>query len=152
VTAYTQKNLPDLPEQAELHAGVRVKHIEAPTWVPGAELVVVGGPAEADLPENDNYVKLAKFGLTDRVIFTGQVEYAALPTLLRSADLVVNTCQYDRRVPVRCRSWHAAPRSSPRRSAGTWTRWWTGRPASSSRRTGRPCWRSGSGSCCPTPC
>jgi glycosyltransferase involved in cell wall biosynthesis len=68
------------------------------TKVPGAELLVVGGPAEATLPQDDNYVKLAKFaatlGITDRVIFTGEVEYAAMPPLLRSADLVISTCQY----------------------------------------------------------
>ena len=68
------------------------------TKVPGAELMVVGGPAEDNLPKDDNYVKLAKFaaalGITDRVIFTGEVEYAAMPPLLRSADLVVSTCQY----------------------------------------------------------
>ena len=68
------------------------------TKVPGAELLVVGGPAEADLPKDDNYVKLAKFaaalGITDRVIFTGEVEYAAMPPLLRSANLVISTCQY----------------------------------------------------------
>jgi D-inositol-3-phosphate glycosyltransferase len=69
------------------------------TKVPGAELLIVGGPAEADLPKDDNYVKLAKFaatlGITDRVIFTGAVEYAAMPPLLRSADLVISTCQYE---------------------------------------------------------
>jgi len=68
------------------------------TKVPGVELLVVGGPAEARLSKDDNYVKLAKFaaalGITDRVIFTGEVEYAAMPPLLRSADLVVSTCQY----------------------------------------------------------
>ena len=72
--------------------------MRALTRVPGAELLVVGGPAEADLPGNDNYVKLAKFaaamGIADRVIFTGEVEYAAMPLLLRSADLVLSTCQY----------------------------------------------------------
>jgi len=66
--------------------------------VPGAELLVVGGPTEATLPTDDNYVKLAKFaatlGITDRVMFTGEVEYAAMPPLLRSADLVISTCQY----------------------------------------------------------
>ncbi len=29
------------------------------------------------------------------MIFTGHVEYADLPALLRSANLVVSTCQYD---------------------------------------------------------
>ena len=73
--------------------------MRALTKVPGAELLVVGGPAEADLPKDDNYVKLAKFaatlGITDRVIFTGEVEYAAMPPLLRSANLVISTCQYE---------------------------------------------------------
>jgi D-inositol-3-phosphate glycosyltransferase len=73
--------------------------LRALTRVPGAELLVVGGPAEADLPGDDGYVKLAKFaatlGITDRVIFTGKVDYAAMPPLLRSADLVVSTCQYE---------------------------------------------------------
>jgi glycosyltransferase involved in cell wall biosynthesis len=73
--------------------------MRALTRIPGAELLVVGGPAEADLHGNDNYVKLAKFaatlGIADRVIFTGQVSYAAMPPLLRSADLVISTCQYE---------------------------------------------------------
>ena len=73
--------------------------LRALTRVPGAELMVVGGPAEAELPDDDGYVKLAKFaaalGITDRVIFTGQVDYAAMPSLLRSADLVLSTCQYE---------------------------------------------------------
>jgi D-inositol-3-phosphate glycosyltransferase len=73
--------------------------MRALTKVPGAELLIVGGPAEADLPKDDNYVKLAKFaatlGITDRVIFTGEVEYADMPPLLRSADLVISTCRYE---------------------------------------------------------
>ncbi len=73
--------------------------LRALTRVPGAELLVVGGPDEARLGSDDGYVKLAKFaatlGITDRVIFTGKVEHAAMPTLLRSADLVVSTCQYE---------------------------------------------------------
>jgi glycosyltransferase involved in cell wall biosynthesis len=83
----------DLTERKPLETLFR-----ALTKVPGAELLVVGGPAEAKLPKDDNYVKLAKFaaalGITDRVIFTGEVEYAAMPPLLRSADLVISTCQY----------------------------------------------------------
>jgi glycosyltransferase involved in cell wall biosynthesis len=73
--------------------------LRALTKVPDAELLVVGGPAEGELSEDDNYVKLAKFaatlGIADRVIFTGTVEYAAMPPLLRSADLVISTCQYE---------------------------------------------------------
>ena len=73
--------------------------MRALTRIPAAELLVVGGPAEADLHGNDDYIKLAKFaatlGIADRVIFTGQVPYAAMPPLLRSADLVISTCQYE---------------------------------------------------------
>ena len=73
--------------------------LRALTKVPDAELLVVGGPAEAELSKDDNYVKLAKFaatlGIADRVIFTGKVEYADMPPLLRSADLVISTCQYE---------------------------------------------------------
>jgi D-inositol-3-phosphate glycosyltransferase len=62
--------------------------LRALTRVPGAEL-----------PGDDGYVKLAKLaatlGITDRVIFTGKVEHVAMPPLLRSADLVVSTCQYE---------------------------------------------------------
>jgi D-inositol-3-phosphate glycosyltransferase len=84
----------DLNERLPLEALLR-----ALTRVPGAELLVVGGPAEAELGKNDSYIKLAKcaasLGITDRVIFTGKVDYPSMPALLRSADLVVSTCQYE---------------------------------------------------------
>jgi D-inositol-3-phosphate glycosyltransferase len=84
----------DLNELLPLEALLR-----ALTRVPGAELLVVGGPAEAELGKDDSYVKLAKcaaaLGITDRVIFTGKVDYTSMPALLRSADLVVSTCQYE---------------------------------------------------------
>jgi glycosyltransferase involved in cell wall biosynthesis len=84
----------DLRERQPLEALLR-----ALTQVPAAELVLVGGPAEAELDRDDAYVKLAKFaarlGVSDRVIFTGGVEYRSMPALLRSADLVVSTCQYE---------------------------------------------------------
>jgi len=84
----------DLRERKPLEALLR-----AMTRVPGAELLVVGGPAEAELDQDDSYVKLAKFaasmGISDRVTFTGSVAYRSMPALLRSADLVVSTCQYE---------------------------------------------------------
>jgi D-inositol-3-phosphate glycosyltransferase len=84
----------DLREREALQTLLR-----ALTRVPGAELMVVGGPARPELPRNGEYVHLARFagalGLTDRVIFTGAVEHGALPALLRSADLVVSTCTYE---------------------------------------------------------
>ncbi len=83
----------DLNERAALETLLR-----ALTRVPDAELVVVGGPADAR-QHHDAYTKLAKFaaslGIADRVIFSGQVGRDAMPALLRSADLVVSTCQYE---------------------------------------------------------
>jgi glycosyltransferase involved in cell wall biosynthesis len=80
----------DLTERKPLETLLR-----ALTRVPDAELLVVGGPDEAELTTDDNYVKLAKFaaamGIADRVTFTGAVRYAAMPSLLRSADLVIST-------------------------------------------------------------
>ncbi len=73
--------------------------LQALTRVPAAELMVVGGPARADLASCEEYASLVRYagtlGLSDRVFFTGAVEHAALPGLLRSADLVVSTCQYE---------------------------------------------------------
>jgi D-inositol-3-phosphate glycosyltransferase len=84
----------DLREREALQTLLR-----AMTRVPGAELLVVGGPARSELARDGEYANLARFagelGLTDRVIFTGAVEHGALPALLRSADLVVSTCQYE---------------------------------------------------------
>jgi D-inositol-3-phosphate glycosyltransferase len=67
--------------------------------VPGAELMIVGGPPRAELARHGEYVSLARFadtlGVSDRVVFTGKVEHRMLPELLRSADLVVSTCKYE---------------------------------------------------------
>jgi glycosyltransferase involved in cell wall biosynthesis len=84
----------DLTERAALETLLR-----ALTRVPGAELMVVGGPARAQLRRDAAYQGLARFaaglGISDRVIFTGRVDRGAMPALLRSADLVVSTCQYE---------------------------------------------------------
>ncbi len=73
--------------------------LRALTRVPGAELMIVGGPARAELPADQGYVALARFagtlGISDRVMFTGQVDRAKLPALLRSADLVVSTSPHE---------------------------------------------------------
>jgi glycosyltransferase involved in cell wall biosynthesis len=83
----------DLNERAAMETLLR-----ALTQVPDAELMIVGGPADAQR-HHGAYAELAKFaaalGLCDRVIFSGQVEHNAMPALLRSADLVVSTCQYE---------------------------------------------------------
>ena len=84
----------DLNERAPLETLLR-----ALSRVPGAELLVVGGPERVDLPNDSAYVGLAAFagtlGVSDRVIFTGKVDHREMPGLLRSADLVVSTCQYE---------------------------------------------------------
>ncbi len=84
----------DLNERAPLETLLR-----ALTKVPGAELLVVGGPDRGELDNDQAYVELAKFaaslGISDRVLFTGRLEHHLMPALLRSADLVVSTCQYE---------------------------------------------------------
>jgi D-inositol-3-phosphate glycosyltransferase len=66
--------------------------IEALAGVPGAELVVAGGPAPDALwndPEARRLRALAeRVGVSDRVRLLGGVDRAALPALLRSADVV----------------------------------------------------------------
>ncbi len=84
----------DLNERAPLETLLR-----ALTKVPGAELLIVGGPDRAELPHDRAYASLAAFAgtldISDRVFFVGRVEHGAMPALLRSADLVVSTCQYE---------------------------------------------------------
>ena len=73
--------------------------LHAMAKIPGAELVVAGGPARADLREDLSYRRLARvsdsLGLHGRVFFAGQVAGPALPPLLRSADLMVNVNQHE---------------------------------------------------------
>jgi glycosyltransferase involved in cell wall biosynthesis len=67
--------------------------------VPGAELVIAGGPARAQLSGDEVYrdlTRLAKrFGVADRLVFTGKVAAGGLPALLRSADLLVSAASDD---------------------------------------------------------
>ena len=73
--------------------------LQAMAKIPGAELVVAGGPASEDLRGDLSYRRLAKLSdsldLHGRVFFAGQVGRAALPPLLRSADLMVNLNQHE---------------------------------------------------------
>jgi glycosyltransferase involved in cell wall biosynthesis len=84
----------DLRERESLETLLR-----ALTKVPGAELMVVGGPARDRLLKDPAYQALASMtgslGLSDRVIFTGDVDRKSMPELLRSADLVLTTCVYE---------------------------------------------------------
>jgi len=73
--------------------------IEALNLLPGAELVVVGGPP-ADRLDDDPEVRrlrgLAReAGVADRVGFTGGVPSEEVPPLLRSADVVVCPADYE---------------------------------------------------------
>jgi glycosyltransferase involved in cell wall biosynthesis len=73
--------------------------IAALARVPGAELVVAGGPGRAELETDGDYRALreaaARHGVTDRVVFTGGVGRADVPALIRSADVVVCTPWYE---------------------------------------------------------
>jgi glycosyltransferase involved in cell wall biosynthesis len=73
--------------------------LQALSKVPGAELVVAGGPPRAKLRGDMAYRRLAKVAesldVTGRVLFAGEVGRGALPPLLRSADLLVNVSEYD---------------------------------------------------------
>ena len=82
------------PEHQGLDVLVRVL-----ARVPGAELVIAGGPARAQLSKERVYQDLThlaeRFGVADRVAFTGRVAPAGLPALLRSADLLVSAAPSD---------------------------------------------------------
>lgn len=67
--------------------------------VPGAELVIAGGPPRSQLRKNDAYLRLTGLakclGVADRLSFTGRVTAEGLPALLRSADMLVSAAPYD---------------------------------------------------------
>ena len=62
--------------------------------VPGAELIIAGGPPAAQLASDPGQQKLSQLagqlGLAGRVTFTGQLTQAAMPALMRSADVLLN--------------------------------------------------------------
>jgi glycosyltransferase involved in cell wall biosynthesis len=78
------------------HMGTAVRAL---TRLPGAELLIVGGPDKDTLGGNDEYLALTKLGKTlgvdDRVTFAGHVGYDELPAMLRSADLMVATATHE---------------------------------------------------------
>jgi D-inositol-3-phosphate glycosyltransferase len=67
--------------------------------IPAAELVIAGGPAREDLRGDLSYRRLVKLsaalGLHGRLFFAGHLGRAALPPLLRSADLMININQHE---------------------------------------------------------
>jgi D-inositol-3-phosphate glycosyltransferase len=73
--------------------------VTALAGVPGAEVVIAGGPDEADLAKDDEARRLMRLaeeaGVADRVTLRGRVERADLPALLRSADAVLCVPWYE---------------------------------------------------------
>ncbi len=73
--------------------------VTALAQVPGAELVIAGGPDPADLdrhPEAQRLLRLAEAaGVADRVLLRGRVGRDDLPALLRSADAVLCVPWYE---------------------------------------------------------
>jgi len=73
--------------------------LRAISTVPGADLVIAGGPPRAELGDHLDFRRLARLadtlGVRAQVTFAGQVARAALPPLLRSADLFVSVSEYD---------------------------------------------------------
>ena len=91
---------PRLVTVAELHEHEALTTLlRALAKVPGAELVVAGGPPRAKLRGDLAYRRLAGIaeglGVSDRVLFAGQLARPALPPLLRSASLLVSVSEYD---------------------------------------------------------
>src|SRR6185437_9352859 len=68
--------------------------IQALATLPGAELMIAGGPPRAEIRTDPILQDLARLadraGVSDRVMFTGKVTRARIPALLRSADLFVH--------------------------------------------------------------
>jgi glycosyltransferase involved in cell wall biosynthesis len=68
--------------------------IRALAALPGAELLIAGGPPRAEIGDNPILRDLAELaeqaGVSDRVMFTGKITPARVPALLRSADLFVH--------------------------------------------------------------
>ena len=73
--------------------------LRAMSKVPGADLVIAGGPDRTRLNDDLSFRRLAKLagtlGVANQVTFAGQVGRSALPPLLRSADLLVSVSEYD---------------------------------------------------------
>lgn len=73
--------------------------LRAMAQLPEAELVIVGGPDARHMPRTGPFRELAQLasaiGVRSRITFAGEVEQAALPAWLRSADLMVSASPYE---------------------------------------------------------
>jgi glycosyltransferase involved in cell wall biosynthesis len=67
--------------------------------VPGAELIVAGGPVAGQLDDDQEVRRLQKAaraaGVSSRVTFTGRVSHQDVPALMRSASVVVSAPWYE---------------------------------------------------------
>jgi glycosyltransferase involved in cell wall biosynthesis len=73
--------------------------IRAMAQVPGAELVIAGGPGGRQLPRSGPFRELAQLAtelkVRSRVTFAGELGPARLAELLRSADVVISAAPYE---------------------------------------------------------
>lgn len=73
--------------------------IQALSAVPDADLVIAGGPPQAELDNDPEARRLRQLAtdlkVTDRVKFLGRVAHTQIPALLRSADIFVCTPWYE---------------------------------------------------------
>jgi glycosyltransferase involved in cell wall biosynthesis len=73
--------------------------ITAMAGVPGAELIVAGGPEPAGLNDDPEVRRLraaaVRAGVADRVRLTGRMAHEDVPGLLRSADVIVSDPWYE---------------------------------------------------------
>ena len=73
--------------------------ITAMQWLPDAELIIAGGPVHAQLMGDPEAVRLkelaTRLGVQSRVHLIGRLEHDELPTLIRSADLVITLPWYE---------------------------------------------------------
>lgn len=80
------------------HKGVGTA-IRALVRIPRAELVIAGGPPREELPDDPGVRRLRQVaeasGVTDRVTFLGRMSRHDVPSLLRSADLVLSLPEYE---------------------------------------------------------
>jgi glycosyltransferase involved in cell wall biosynthesis len=73
--------------------------IAAIAGVPGADLVIAGGPDAGQLHDDAEVARLCgiaeECGVADRVCFTGRVPHEDVPAMLSSADVVVSVPWYE---------------------------------------------------------
>ena len=73
--------------------------IRALALVPGAELVIVGGPAADQLDADPEVARLrqvmAECGVADRVVLTGHLPHEELPAIIRTSDLLLAVPWYE---------------------------------------------------------